>query len=217
MKRFTLFLCVLGLVSFCVSPIWAACTKKREHTRVADFGKRAMPLAALGVSLVKTDWWGAVGSQVAIHSIYGLNRALEDKIHKKRPCGCDGAFPSGHMIMYASSASYLHYRYGWQYGFPAYVAAFGFAYDRVDNKAHGWDDMIGTFAIINVLAYFITPRYTPDVEYLPTSWLGEPEKPDKTSEAFYIKEFRMREPKRDYLPIVYGDIDTYLVGFSMRF
>lgn len=143
------------------------CTAKRQHTKFADFGKSAMPLTALGVSLLKKDWLGAVISQGLAHGLYVTNRKFEHKIDKRRPCGCKGAFPSGHMIMYATSSSYLHYRYGWQYGLPAYVATAAFSYDRVRNKAHSWGDMLGTFAISNILTYIITPRLNEEVEYLP--------------------------------------------------
>lgn len=137
----------------------AGCKAKRDNTKLADFGKTAMPLAALGVSLLKEDWFGAVFSQVLANGLYPLNNASEGWINKKRPCGCRGSFPSGHMIMYAASSSYLHYRYSFEYGLPAYIATVIFAADRVNNKAHDWGDMLGTFAIVNVFTYFITPQF----------------------------------------------------------
>lgn len=143
------------------------CRAKRQHTKFADFGKTAFPLTAFGVSVFKQDWLGAVISQVLAHGLYVTNRKFEHKIDKRRPCGCKGAFPSGHMIMYATSSSYLHYRYGWQYGLPAYIATAALSYDRVRNKAHSWGDMLGTFTIANVLTYVITPRLNEEVEYLP--------------------------------------------------
>lgn len=136
------------------------CTAKRNNTKLADFGKTAMPIAALGISLAKQDWYGAIFSEVWVNALYPLNNKFEHKIGKKRPCGCPGAFPSGHMIVYAASSSYLHYRYGWEYGVPAYIATAIFAADRVHNKAHSWGDMLGTFAIVNALTYLITPQYT---------------------------------------------------------
>jgi membrane-associated phospholipid phosphatase len=158
------------------------CTAKRQHTKVADFGKTAMPLTALGISVIKFDWLGAVLSQVLAHGLYLTNGKFEHKIDKKRPCGCSGAFPSGHMIMYASSSSYLHYRYGWQYGLPAYLATIGFSYDRVRNKAHSWGDMLGTFAIVNVITYIVTPRFDCDVEYLPSFDDDDEKKPRECQE-----------------------------------
>jgi hypothetical protein len=184
-KRILLFVLIFSLI-LQTGPADSArsshCTAKRNHTRIADFGKTAMPLTALGISLIKFDWLGAAISQVLAHGLYLTNGKFEHKIGKRRPCGCSGAFPSGHMIMFASSASYLHYRYGWQYGLPAYIAALGFSYDRVRNRAHSWGDMLGTAAIVNIITYIVTPRFSCDVEYLPSFCDNDPPKPQRPEE-----------------------------------
>lgn len=144
------------------------CNRSGKESKTANFGKRAMPLAALAVNAYHLDWVGAIISQGMSHGLYGIGRAFENKIGKRRPCGCNGAFPSGHMIMYAASSSALHYRYGWKYGFPGYVLSFAFAADRVKHKSHSWGDMIGTFALTNAIMWAVTPRFTKDVEYLPS-------------------------------------------------
>jgi membrane-associated phospholipid phosphatase len=172
MKFKRILFVILSLLLSMPNPTFAKrsanCTAKKSSTKVADFGKTAMPLTALGISLIKLDWLGAALSQVLAQGLYMTNSKFEHRIGKKRPCGCSGAFPSGHMIMYASSSSYLHYRYGWQYGLPAYLATIGFSVDRVNNKAHSWGDMLGTFAIVNLVTYIVTPRFDCDVEYLPS-------------------------------------------------
>jgi hypothetical protein len=210
MRALRLLLCILA-ISSSYSFLYAAksqnCTAKRQHTRVADFGKTAMPIAALGISLIKTDWLGAALSQALAHGLYVANGKFEHKIDKKRPCGCSGAFPSGHMIMYASSASYLHYRYGWQYGLPAYVATLGFSYDRVRNKAHSWGDMLGTFAIVNLITYIVTPRFNCEVEYLPP-FCSEDEKKDKKSQE---------EPTMAFAPEAFISQKSCCLGFRVSF
>jgi membrane-associated phospholipid phosphatase len=195
-----------ALLSMAYAARSSVCTAKRQHTRVADFGKMAMPLVALGVSVYKFDWLGAGLSQVLAHGLYATNSKLERKIGKKRPCGCDGAFPSGHMIMYSSSASYLHYRYGWQYGLPAYIAALGFSYDRVRNKAHSWGDMLGTAAIVNLIAYVVTPRFNEDVEYLPC--FGEEN--EKTSK-------KPNEPTIEFTSDVLPSNRSAYIAFKVKF
>lgn len=201
-----------------ISPVEArpeTCKAKNKQSDAADFGKKAMPIAALTISLLKYDWIGAVLSQVLAEGLYATNHDLEKKIHKKRPCGCNGAFPSGHMIMYAASASYLHYRYGWEYGLPAYIAAFGFAADRVNNKAHSWGDMIGTFAIINAIVFLVTPRYTPDVEYLPPLdwnwWRDDTPPPSFTKRKKSPPHFMSR-----IIPVVQTAKNTYTLGFVVK-
>lgn len=181
------------------------CTAKREHTKLADFGKGAMPAAAFVVSVYKRDWMGAAISQALAHGLYPLNRMYQHKIHKKRPCGCDGAFPSGHMIMYAASSSYLHYRYGWRYGIPAYVATVVFAADRVNNKAHSWIDMLGTFAIINLFTYFVTPEYSIKKVIVP------PEIAGLEDDIKYLSYIEERKPQ------IYPSIQTVNKGIMLGF
>lgn len=144
-----------------------ACRFPDFKSPFADAGKRLMPPLPIVTALAEKDWLGTIFSQVLLHSFYMTNRSLEQKIDKKRPCGCSGALPSGHMIMYTSSASFLHYRYGWKVAFPAYVMAFGFTYDRVQAKAHSWVDVLTTAAAVNLITYFVTPKFTRDISYWP--------------------------------------------------
>lgn len=160
-KILTAILLILFSSSAVAAKKSSGCTAKRSETKVANFGKSYMPFAPLAVGLIKKDWIGAALSQAYIHGTYPLNKKLERVFNTKRPCGCRGSFPSGHMIIYATSSSFLHYRYGWEYGVPAYVATAIFAADRVKNKAHRWSDMLGTFAAFNILTYLITPKFQP--------------------------------------------------------
>lgn len=185
----------------------AGCKAKRDDTKIADFGKTAMPIAALSVSLVKKDWFGAALSQALAHGLYPLNDKLEGKIGKKRPCGCTGAFPSGHMIMYASSSSYLHYRYGWEYGLPAYIATIGFAADRVNNKAHSWGDMLGTFVVVNLITYVVTPLKQ-EVVVMGSGREGF------SAEQTYL-EYAAGKPV-ELIPNLHIDGKNFLAGFSLK-
>jgi len=197
---------VLALNAVAAKP--EGCTAKRDDTKLADFGKSAMPIAALTISLAKKDWLGAALSQALAHGLYPLNDKLESKIGKKRPCGCNGAFPSGHMIMYASSSSYLHYRYGWEYGLPAYVATIVFAADRVNNKAHSWGDMIGTFAIVNIFTYLVTPKYVEERIILGgrVGGLSDPQT--------YLEYAAKKSPT--YIPSLQVSGKNFLAGVSVK-
>ena len=105
-----------------------------------------------------------------------------------------------------ASASYLHYRYGWQYGFPAYIASVGFAYDRVRNKAHSWGDMLGTAAIVNIVTYFLVNKFTDDVKYLPDFGV------DKEK-----KKGRKTRLKMTFIPSIVAEKKAYLLSFKMKF
>lgn len=218
LKKINFFLLCFFFTPLVISePVEArppTCKAKGKDSKVADAGKKIMPAAASLVSLLKKDWLGAVYVQVIAEGLYAINHPLEKKINKKRPCGCNGAFPSGHMIMYSSSASFLHYRYGWQYGLPAYLIMLGFSYDRVRCKAHTWGDMIGTAAIVNLITYIITPRYTPDVEYLPPCFsFSCPEEGSLREKA--LRE-RNKSPYNHIIPVVQARKGQYTVGLVMR-
>ena len=67
--------------------------------------------------------------------------------------------------MSVCSASFLQYRYGWKLGFPVYLITFGFSYDRVQVGAHSLGDVLLTGALVNLIAYLVTPRITTDTSY----------------------------------------------------
>ncbi len=164
------FLLFLYGISCFIEPCYSArnpdCTGRKD-TPYADAGKSIFPFIALGVSLFKEDYKGAIWSQALIHGAYALNNPLEKEIDKKRPCGCKGGFPSGHMVAMSASAAYLHGRYGLEYGLPLYVGSLALSIDRVRGKAHSWGDMIGTAVITSAVIYALTPAYFEEVPFVP--------------------------------------------------
>ena len=89
----------------------------------ADIAQYAIPSVAGAISLAKRDGAGFVQLGVGTGVTFGVTRALKYGINSERPNGGDHSFPSGHASGAFSGASYLHYRYGWKWGLPAYVAA----------------------------------------------------------------------------------------------
>lgn len=139
------------------SPVDARC-KDQRPTPIANAGKRSYPFGLLAITLLKRDWIGAIGGTLWVQGLYSTNSLLERPIGKIRPCGCDGAFPSGHMIMMSSTSSFLWLRYGWRWGLPPMVLAFILIADRVGAKAHGWDDVIGTALLYHILTWLVVTR-----------------------------------------------------------
>lgn len=154
-------LCIIA-VCLCTTQLQAdlkpTCTGNPK-TKVANFGKTAMPLVALGVALIKQDYWGALQSQIMYHGFYFLGSKLSKAINKKRPCGCGRAFPSGHVIAYATPSVFMHKRYGLKYGVPMYIASAIFAYDRHKGKSHSIFDLVATFAIAGGATWFLTKPF----------------------------------------------------------
>lgn len=157
-KKLNIFIALIIINVISINIVFAECTSK-QHSPYADFGKTAMPIASIGVSLLHKDYIGVVGSAIITYGVYPLNNYVEKKINAKRPCGCMGSFPSGHMIMMAGASSHLYHRYGWEYGLPAYAISFALAHDRVKCKAHYWSDLIGTAAIMHVAGYLFIKKF----------------------------------------------------------
>ena len=139
-----------------------------------DVAQVAIPALAAGVSIAKCDGEGvamlAVGTGVTLGTVYGLKYAVD----KERPDGGARSFPSGHTASAFAGASYLHYRYGWQWALPAYAAAGLVGYSRVEADRHDWYDVVAGAAIANLVAFVLTDTAADDVVIVPIVELGKP-------------------------------------------
>ncbi len=128
-----------------------------------DYGKGAsigIPVAAGLISLIKHDNEGLLelgeGFALTMAATYGLKHT----VHRMRPDGSDNqSFPSGHTSAAFAGASYLQFRYGWEYGVPAYVLAAAVGWSRVDAREHHWTDVIASAVIANISAVLLTDRF----------------------------------------------------------
>lgn len=152
---------IFRFVCLCLCLLTASEAKcpSAQKSPMADAGKRIYGIGIPAFALLRGDVVGAVTSAVIIHGFYKTNALLENRIGKKRPCGCNGAFPSGHTITMISGASFLFFRYGWKFGLPPMVVAFMLLSDRVACDAHSWADILGTALIYHLLTgIFVTRR-----------------------------------------------------------
>ncbi|MFZ5609905.1 MAG: phosphatase PAP2 family protein [Pseudomonadota bacterium] len=119
----------------------------------------AIPAAAGAITLAKGDEKGLwqLGSSYALAN--GTTWALKQTIDSTRPNGKPESFPSGHTTSAFAGASYLHYRYGLDYGLPAYGLAALVGVSRVTSNNHRWRDVVAGAAIANVSAYFLVDRF----------------------------------------------------------
>ncbi len=135
-----------------------------------DVMRVALPVAALGISAVKRD--GAGVAQLAATAVptLGLTYGLKAVVHEERPDESgDDSFPSGHTSSAFLGASYLHFRYGWKYGLPAYLLAAGVAASRVEADKHYVHDVLASVVIAELSAYFLTDPENDRVFLLPWS------------------------------------------------
>ncbi|MBL4799137.1 MAG: phosphatase PAP2 family protein [Oleispira sp.] len=155
---------------------WLACTltiiTAQTHADIsdtaADIGSIGIPLTAGLIALAKDDnegfimfLEGAAYTIVATHS-------LKFAINAERPNGGDYSFPSGHTSSATQGAAYLQFRYGWQYGLPAYIGAGLVGLSRVQNNHHYWRDVIAGAALATAIQYWVTDPYESNLVITPS-------------------------------------------------
>jgi len=122
-----------------------------------------VPLTGLAVAYFSDDtegqkqWLRNTGTNQILTT--ALRLGFNQTSWGERPNGNQYGFPSGHVAFVMSGATFLHKRYGWKWGVPAYLASAYVAYVRVDNDHHHWRDVIasGTLAY-GVAMLTVTPE-----------------------------------------------------------
>lgn len=149
--------CLLtALVFFCGEP-GAADTGDLESA--GDAVRLALPVAAAGAALAHRDREGGTQLVVSLAAAVAATEGLKLFVKERRPNGTgDDAFPSGHASVAFSGAAFLHRRYGWTYGAPAYLFASFVGYTRIRSDEHRLHDVLAG-AAIGILAnvIFTTP------------------------------------------------------------
>jgi membrane-associated phospholipid phosphatase len=128
---------------FCTTAILAAAPAHADALESAgEILRYALPVAAGGLSMAKDDTDGLVQLGLSEAASLGVSFVLQEAIPSERPDGSDvRSFPSDSAAMSFSAAAYLHDRYGWRYGAPAYAVAAFVGYTRVAADRHHWHDV----------------------------------------------------------------------------
>ena len=127
-----------------------------------DVLQLAIPLSALTATLIEKDYRGTKQFAMSYGSAMVLTHSLKYLIHKQRPEGRDryDAFPSGHTASAFSGASFIQKRYGWKYGWPAYLLATVVGVSRMegpDGYHDIWDVIAGASVGVGTSYLFTTP------------------------------------------------------------
>lgn len=136
-------------------------------TTYGDVARHAIPGIAALIAFDKKDKEGVAQLAATWVVSTGVTYGLKYAIDKERPNGGKHSFPSGHMTNAMAGASYLHYRYGWEYGLPAYAAAALVGVSRVEGNFHRWEDVLAGAAIANITAYVLTDTLDSNVIIIP--------------------------------------------------
>jgi hypothetical protein len=120
----------------------------------------ALPLLAGGITAYKSDWTGTLELGADGLATVGTAYALKNIVREQRPDKSDfQSFPSDTAALAFAPAQFLWDRYGWQYGVPAYAAAFFVGYSRVEAKKHHWYDVAASGALSFGFSKLFTTRF----------------------------------------------------------
>ena len=87
-----------------------------------------------------------------------ITYGLKYSVNRTRPDGGPHSFPSGHTSSAFAGAAFLHLRYGWKVGVPAYALASLVGYSRVYAGRHYWSDVVAAAVIgIAPAVFFVKP------------------------------------------------------------
>lgn len=135
---------------------------------IGDIGEIALPAAALASAWIQEDREGVAQLFMAFALETGTVLILKEGVDRRRPDGGGSSFPSGHTASAFLGAAFLHRRYGWSYGAPAYVAAVFVGYSRLHAKRHWTTDVIAG-AAVGVGANLVFTRRKPTILVLPAA------------------------------------------------
>jgi len=143
----------------------------------------AISLPAIGgaYSLSSGDYEGFKEWGISCLITAQVTALLKHSVLRTRPNGeNDLSFPSGHTSAAFVGASYLHHRYGLEWGLPMYVVAGVIGLERVNVKDHYWSDVIAGAVIGYAAGAFFTARY-------PNVWVAPFADPKERAAGVQVK------------------------------
>lgn len=129
-----------------------------------DVLQLALPLGAGMITLIKKDLEGTKQLALSYGTTMLLTYGLKYAVKKQRPEGREqyDAFPSGHTSSAFSGASFIQRRYGWKYGWIAYLLATVVGVSRMEGPDgfHDFWDVAGGAAVGIGSTYLFTKPYS---------------------------------------------------------
>jgi len=141
--------------------------------RIGDVIHIALPALAGGSAAAKRDWDGLLQFGTSFGATVGTFAGIKAMVAKDRPDVADRrSFPSGHMALSFSGASFITKRYGLKYGIPALVAAGFVGYTRIEGQKHFADDVVAGAGIALIYNWMFVRPEGENVWIKPTSFRG---------------------------------------------
>lgn len=128
--------------------------------RFSDVMRIGLPVAAAAITLAKDDGEGFQQLAYSMALSAGSTELLKRAVNSKRPDGSNHGFPSGHVSLAFTAATYVHQRYSLEMALPMYALATATAYQRVHTHNHYAKDVVGGAAVGVVSALMFTGRFS---------------------------------------------------------
>lgn len=131
--------------------------KASSLEKAGDAIQIALPALALGSTFLVDDPDGRMQFYKSFASNLAVTHTLKYAVGKERPDGSNNkSFPSGHTSASFQAASFVHFRYGFKYAIPGYIAAGVVGYSRVDADKHDYIDVLGGAALGILASWYFT-------------------------------------------------------------
>ena len=158
--RALIVLTVLSLFSL------TSTVKASSIAKTGDSVQIAIPALAFAATFYMDDESGRTQFYKSFGSNLLLTHSMKRITSKRRPDNSDNkSFPSGHTSAAFQGASFIHFRYGFRYALPAYMAASFVGYSRVHAKKHDYTDVLAGAVLGIATSWFFTqPRMQPLLE-----------------------------------------------------
>jgi membrane-associated phospholipid phosphatase len=150
---------IISLILFSLIILPVKTVQADDVETAGDILQIAIPAAGFGTTLLLRDWEGSWQFTKHFATTTLVTHSLKYLVEKERPNGSDNkSFPSGHTSAAFQGAAFIHQRYGWKWGIPAYAGATFVGYSRVHSDNHYVEDVIAGAALGMLSGYFfITP------------------------------------------------------------
>jgi membrane-associated phospholipid phosphatase len=173
--RLLLFFFLL-ISPLCISSQNSDATWPTFLQKSGDVIQIGLPAGALMETLINKDKEGFKQFSISFGVNFLTTHALKRIIRKKRPdpSNAYNAMPSGHTSASFQAATFIHIRYGYKYGIPAYLLASYVGYSRVkgvDTKHDVWD-VLGGAALGSLTSYLFTTTKDKNHKITPTLTTG---------------------------------------------
>ncbi len=154
------WLAALTLLALAVPGTASLAAQKTGVRRAGDVLQIAIPALALAGTGVAHDSEGTGQFLKGFLTNVAATGALKLAIARERPDGSDdNSFPSGHTSAAFQGASFIHLRYGWRKGIPAYAGAAFVGFSRLYADKHYVSDVVAGAALGILSSRIFTSRF----------------------------------------------------------